>query len=193
MYPGEDVVVTEKLHGTWCAMGRQNGEWIVTSKGMSSRGLAFKLDEGINDGNLYVKTFRKYQDRIDTFGEWDFFILGEIYGKGVQDMQYDTTEPEFRVFDVFYGSVGLGYYLNNKMARVMVNFDWVPVLYEGPFDKETILSVTKGTSEIATHIREGVVVKPLIERKETDLGRVILKSVSDEYLLRKNKNATEYQ
>ena len=192
---GEEVVVTEKLHGTWCAMGRQDDKWIVTSKGMSARGLAFKLDEGTNDNNLYVKTFRKYQKELENILFDNFFVLGEIYGKGVQDMQYDTVGPEFRVFDVYQGTVGQGDYLDHPLAKDVVqdHFNYVPVLYEGSFDKETILSVTKGTSEIATHMREGVVVKPLVERKESDLGRVILKSVSDEYLLRKNKNATEYQ
>jgi hypothetical protein len=35
-------------------------------------------------------------------------------------------------------------------------------------------------------------MKPLEERRDDELGRVCLKSVSDKYLLRKNKNATEY-
>jgi len=40
------------------------------------------------------------------------------------------------------------------------------------------------------HIREGVVIRPSIERYEYKLGRVQLKSISEKYLLR--KNATEY-
>ena len=131
---GEDVVMTEKLHGTWCAMGKQDGEWIVTSKGMSSRGLAFKLDENINDGNLYVKTFRKYQHTLELIDFVpNFFIVGEIYGKGVQDMQYDTTEPEFRVFDVYKGLAGQGEYMNYNDARFVTDvvFDWVPSSLDG--------------------------------------------------------------
>jgi hypothetical protein len=41
------------------------------------------------------------------------------------------------------------------------------------------------------HIREGIVMKPTKERVEPELGRVILKSVSEAYLLRKG-NITEY-
>jgi len=33
-------------------------------------------------------------------------------------------------------------------------------------------------------MREGVVVKPLFERYDDEIGRVALKSVSEEYLLR---------
>jgi len=36
----------------------------------------------------------------------------------------------------------------------------------------------------AGHMREGVVVRPLHERNDPDVGRVILKSISPDYLLR---------
>ena len=70
----------------------------------------------------------------------------------------------------------------------------------GLYNKDTVLDMSKGNSSLATHMREGVVVKPMVERKDVELGLyvktfrkyVILKSVSDAYLLRKNKNATEY-
>jgi hypothetical protein len=42
----------------------------------------------------------------------------------------------------------------------------------------------------AKHIREGVVVTPVVEREDMRLGRVALKSVSEKYLLR--KGGTEY-
>jgi hypothetical protein len=44
----------------------------------------------------------------------------------------------------------------------------------------------------AVHIREGIVVNPVEERYDLNIGRVILKSVSATYLLRKGKT-TEYQ
>ncbi|MYG14266.1 MAG: RNA ligase (ATP), partial [Gammaproteobacteria bacterium] len=40
------------------------------------------------------------------------------------------------------------------------------------------------------HMREGVVVRPVAERESPGLGRVILKSVSGDYLTR--KGGTEY-
>ena len=53
---GEPVSVTEKLHGTWCCLGRHPDHGsMVTSKGLSSRGLTLIID-GANAGNLYVKT-----------------------------------------------------------------------------------------------------------------------------------------
>ena len=41
-------------------------------------------------------------------------------------------------------------------------------------------------------MREGVVIKPTTEREDMFLGRVILKSKADRYLLRKG-NSTEFE
>lgn len=64
----------------------------------------------------------------------------------------------------------------------------VPVLYVGEFNKEVLEEYTNGFETISgteSHIREGIVIKPLKERYEHGLGRVLLKSISEHYLLRK--------
>lgn len=44
--PGEYVVITEKLHGTWCCFGSHpDYPYIVTSKGLSGRGLIFSISK----------------------------------------------------------------------------------------------------------------------------------------------------
>ena len=68
----------------------------------------------------------------------------------------------------------------------------VPQIYVGPYSKEVVEQYTDGTNiEGGFNVREGVVIKPVIERRDDELGRVILKSVSEKYLLRKG-NVTEY-
>ena len=68
----------------------------------------------------------------------------------------------------------------------------VPELYVGPFSKEVMMEHTDGMTVVGSsvHIREGIVITPTTERTDTELGRVVLKSVSEKYLLR--KNGTEY-
>jgi len=56
---------------------------------------------------------------------------------------------------------------------------------------ETVAARTAGRSTLAGHIREGVVIEPLAPRLHDELGRVMLKSVSPDYLTR--KSGTEYQ
>ena len=59
---------------------------------------------------------------------------------------------------------------------------------------EKVEEYTTGKKTLRTNsnqIREGIVIRPLNERYEDDLGRVMLKSVSEAYKLRKGET-TEY-
>lgn len=56
---------------------------------------------------------------------------------------------------------------------------------------EEYTSGTESVSGTGACIREGIVIKPLVERRDETLGRVILKSVSEAYLCRKG-NTTEF-
>ena len=69
----------------------------------------------------------------------------------------------------------------------------IPLLFRGTFNKEVIKSFTIGNTAIGTNpsqLREGCIVKPVKERNNIKIGRAILKSISEEYLLR--KDATEF-
>ena len=194
---GEPVYFTEKIHGTWCAMGIYHGDHIVSSKGISARGLAFKLGAEQNENNLYVRTYRQYREQLEHFrlmGGWNtMFLLGEVYGKGVQDLTYGAEKPQFRLFDVIVADATGTRYLNLKLMMNLAEtcgIPTVPIVYQGPFSKEALDIHTNGKSTLADHIREGVVIKPVVEGNDIHIGRRILKSVSENYLLR--KNATEY-
>lgn len=202
---GEEVIMTEKLHGTWTCLGYHPAVGnVVTSKGLSGQGLAFKFNEA-NKDNLYIRTLESTKkstergieetiiarmiDVIDSAAE-PFYILGETFGRGVQDLTYGTTKPEFRVFDIYRGEPGKGSYVNyDDLVRLCnkLEVELVPLVYRGPYSKAKLLEMTSGKETLsgkATNIREGVVVKPVIERHDDTIGRVQLKSVSDAYLLR---------
>lgn len=199
---GEMVAITEKLHGTWACFGYHPDieHPIVTSKGLSAQGLAFKMTEE-NDNNLYVRTFRyKVERELDMLKSAHpgkpVYILGEIYGQGVQDLHYDAAEPEFRIFDIYIGTPGQGIYMDAPSVSMgwwqtdEVGVPTVPSLYVGPYSKDLLDEHTSGQTTLGECIREGVVIRPLLERRHDDIGRVILKSVSEQYLLR--KGGTEF-
>jgi RNA ligase (TIGR02306 family) len=208
---GEEVVITEKLHGTFCCLGYVaaldkeeflDGHFFAFSKGQGADGLVFQNSE-VNSGNLYHKTLLKYHDKFTDFltdrytlmtGSVFIFIMGEIYGKGVQDLTYGTTEPEFRFFAVAVrNKQGELRYLSEKtLEYVSKYFERVPVLYRGPFSNEKVTELRDGKTILGgVNIREGVVVTPVEERTDPTIGRVALKAVSPDYLLRKG-NATEF-
>ncbi len=63
----------------------------------------------------------------------------------------------------------------------------VPLIYRGPWSKAVLdLKNGKTTLSGADNIREGIVIRPVKERYDHKVGRVILKAISEEYLLRKN-------
>lgn len=210
--PGETVVVTEKLHGTFCCLGLRRTdpgaepEGVVSSKGHLSNGLRFDLDSPDNIDNLYVKAWRRHEEgireafdaRCGTDGPFEMYLLGEICGPRVQDMSYGLTEPSLYLFDVRQ-SDGYQDWETVQTVAETAGINTVPELWRGPWSPELLDDHTDGQSQLAGHHREGVVARPAASRYDTGLehpsgrgpGRVIFKSVSARHLLR--KGGTEYQ
>jgi RNA ligase (TIGR02306 family) len=206
---GEEVVFTEKIHGT-CTIGTfvpdskkhlrkedmYEGCWAISSKGLSKKNLFFKENEKNSSNNLYVKSLNldirkaisnKYKDSTELVT-----VVGESFGK-VQDLRYDVPETvSFRLFGIKVGEAYLNF---DELVEVSkeLNITLVPILYRGPFSQKVLEDHTKGKEQVsgnAVHLREGLVVYPIIERTSEEIGRVILKSVSDDYLSR--HNGTEF-
>lgn len=220
-----EVEITEKIHGTWCCIGFYpetihselfgDGNVIITSKGLSAKGLAFKNVPN-NERNTYVRAFNNIFDTshlnygldsailetlknvIDEAENLDYnlpiFFLGEIFGQGIQDLSYGFKENQFRLFDVFIGYPnGQGRYLfpneMNQLREVFPKLSRVPVLYRGALTHDVIEEYTNGMDTLnGYNIREGIIIKPFYDHNLSfpDLKRVILKSVSEAYILRKN-------
>lgn len=200
----EPVVMTEKLHGTFMAFvvlpqamageRHEEGIFLISRKGLLEQGLALKHNEA-NANNLYLRAARQYglYDRLRRFSyaiTEPLYLMGEVYGD-VQDLKYGHKKGEvgFRVFDM---CMGRDHFLNDAQLDQFcrhLGLNRVPVLYRGPFSQETLMRHTEGRETVSGggfNIREGVVVRPLKERCDPILGRVILKSVSQAYSLRKN-------
>jgi len=192
------------------------GKLIVTSKGLGARGLAFKYDAEANENNLYVRVARHYslENRITSIfrktlfptglvgseeGE-PVFVLGEIYG--IQDLKYGAKVDKnidigFRVFDIYIGVPERGRFLSDSQldkACAALDLPRVPIIYRGPYSANILQEHTDGRETVSgkdLHIREGIVVRTQIERTDSKLGRVQLKSVSEKYLCRRGET-TEY-
>lgn len=202
----EELVFTEKIHGTWCCLGHHpdHPSPIVTSKGQSSKGLVLKHGE-MNVNNLYMRTWAQHCDAFEKIRQHaapdgqPFYLLGEIYGRGVQDLHYGEEKPMFRVFDAFVGYPNDGrpypgnFLCYDDLVSVVNGMvPMVPLLYRGRMKREALEEHTNGKTALGGgNVREGIVIRPVRERDTLAFGRVILKSVSDAYLLR--KNATEFE
>jgi RNA ligase (TIGR02306 family) len=204
---GEEVEFREKLHGVFTgvsvipssealpeAFGSDHNV-IVYSKGLGAQGMAFA--DTVDNAKLpHVKAtaaLRAKLEEIAASEDLPLTVMGETFGPGVQDLHYGS-QVQFRIFAACRGYRGDQKYLDADDLRALagrLGVEMVPVLYRGPFSWEVLAEHTSGpTAMDAKHIREGVVVTPVVEREDMHLGRVALKSVSEKYLLR--KGGTEY-
>jgi RNA ligase (TIGR02306 family) len=127
-------------------------------------------------------------------------LFGE--GLGVQDLKYNQTgnDAAARFFDLRFTEYETGErtwapFSSTTYFLSQMDLPAVPTLHLGPFSQETLDFYTNGKETVTgkqTHVREGVVVQPMIPREHEEIGRVILKSISPDYLLRKG-DATEYE
>lgn len=217
--PGDEVSVTEKLHGT-CTLAtvemtkEDNGyavsNVIVTSKGFAEKNLALTEAED----NLYWRAVNTFPVRelalktAENFGSTVDIeavgVYGETYGAGIQDLSYGATKNAFgfAVFDIFVKTVGgEGFWVRSKDVQEMtkeVGIPVVPVLFEGPYDIEHIASIASGKEQMSgteANLREGVVIRSANEDLKVDAfgngHRKIAKFVTEEYLTR--KGGTEFQ
>lgn len=182
---GEEVVVTEKIHGTNCRLGLIEGEWMAGS--MSVRR---QRPEDFSQ-SLYWQPMAlpDVQELLSHLGEThrQVILFGEVFGSKVQNLNYGQVGTlGFRAFDVLAD----GKYLNaDDFAVLCAQYEVlaVPVLYRGPYRLDTVKALSEGPTTLsADHIREGVVVRPVIERTDPKLGRVCLKYIGDPYLFAKN-------
>ena len=208
---GEQVFITEKLHGILTgavllpAVDAIDGEqFFVFGKGIGRDGLAF-IDDEANCNNVYLKAAHKWQlkkklsELASRLGvtEVPVFIIGETVGMGVQDLGYGM-KPDYRVFAMGTGYRGRESYLSYLTAlehAEALGLKWVPELYRGPFSSKVLNKVISGKETLSgqsLHIREGGVIEPETPRTAPELGRVILKAISPDYLKRPG-STTEYQ
>ena len=125
-------------------------------------------------------------------------IFGEVFGAGVQDLTYGADGRRetlgYAVFDVSAEIDGTPRWLD-PAELLDGELPLVPRLYEGPYDVERVLEVASGRETVSgrqLHLREGVVIRPAVERYSAVTGgRAIAKAVSPAYLTR--KGGTEYE
>lgn len=203
---GEQVLVTEKIHGTnfrcgWLPFVARS--WWHKVRGwfganphyefvFGSRNVQLQdrpREKTFYTDNVYLSTVNKY--KLRTKVPMGMVIYGEIYGPDIQKgYHYGTAagHSQLAIFDVWRD----GKYLAADLARFTLERMGlgelaVPLLYVGPFSMDRIRELTSGDSVLAPsqRVREGVVVRPLQE-EVSHCGRKLLKSISSEFLLSKH-------
>lgn len=190
MAEGEIVVATEKLHGTNCRVGfvTTAGEMVLMA---GSRGLRRKMPppEALAQNTYWfphtLPGVAALLQALAQQGHQQAVLFGEVYGSGVQAYTYGKAAIAFAAFDLMVD----GQYCNyDDFCGLCDQYgvDRVPIVDRGPFSLAMIQQLSDGKSLVGGHQgREGVVVRPTIERQDSKIGRVILKYIGDHYLFGK--------
>lgn len=209
---GEEVVINEKLHGSNARASLLPYNANTTFKKiLKFLKLAPKAQKCYGSNNVQKQVYqgRKkhfYEDDVwaNTFNKLDVFnklklgetVFGEIIGPGIQaNYTYGLKEHRFVLFDVkVLQPDGTQIWLNPDDVEQFAKergFEYVPVAYKGPYNKELAYSLTKGPSlyDPKTKVREGIVIKAK-ESYNVDGNKKALKWVSEDYL--DDKNNTDF-
>lgn len=184
----EKVWVSEKLHGTSARYALQDGKFLIGSR---NRQLKYPLEEGRPMTSAYIKVFERenlgqklLQLQNEFPGSSMVSLYGEIAGPGIQGntFRYGQEVPTFFLYDINVDGKYVDY---SDFVRLSTKHEirTVPILAENIEIKEAFTMV-EGNTTLDTHIREGIVIKPMKEKFVRSLGRVVLKIVSKEYLLK---------
>jgi RNA ligase (TIGR02306 family) len=182
----EEVVVTEKLEGTNYS--------IIYYPEEDKFDVCFRTCS-IKESDNYYWHVTKKQNMIDLIKKASTFsntkqhiaFRGEIIGPGIQGNIYNLKEIEVRIFDIQKD----GNYLDHDdYYKIITEFDIPnpPILYIGLLkdylNGESIQSKSNGKSALnLCTLREGIVIKPKKNFHSFNIGRMILKQRSPEYLV----------
>ena len=198
------VVVTEKIHGMNASFAYVraytdpiSGKEHEAAFHVMSRKVNFKreriglLNEDIDfQTNAFYSIADKYDlenqlKRYSDTNKCDVVIRGEIFGKGIQDLEYSMDGIDFRLFDVQFEKGKYADWVDVFTTAIVLNLKFVPVLYQGKYNVNKIKELAEQKSTICpSQISEGVVVRCETETKLPSGERKILKLLSSAYVLR---------
>lgn len=185
---GEEVIVTEKLHGASSRYAFHNDTfWVGSRKQMK------KLDST----NIWTRIAEKYGLEAKLRDHPGVGLYGEVFG-WVQDLRYGHSQNQFSlaIFDVYDIVKGKFYDYDDAKAFVdLLGLPYVPFLYRGPWSTEVVVPLAEGQTTIndTPHVREGFVVKPVRERWNERVGRVILKMHGEGFLIKDGARDSAYR
>lgn len=188
-FVAEGIVV----HNTNVRIGITDGVRKTTGSHKHMRKEMMPEDMAVN-WYWYPWTIPAFNTMMEELGKQykQVVVYGETFGP-VQFLKYNSHDKlDYRVFDIM---IDFEYVNYDRMMEICERYgvQTVPLVARIPFSLDKVKKHSEGKTLIngADHMREGVVVRPVIERKHPKIGRVILKYISDSYLLNKHAAKTD--
>jgi hypothetical protein len=190
LYKSQDILLfkeayaLEKIHGTSASIIFENNTVRFFSGGEKHEKFV-----ALFDAEFLLKTF---QDNFEIDADGEVVIYGEAYGGKMQAMSHTYGKDlKFIVFDVKVGHSWLNVPIAENVAKKFnlefVHYEKIPTdlaAIDAQRDADSVQAIRNGVGP--GKMREGVVLRPLIEVKKNNGERVICKHKRDEFKERQN-------
>lgn len=180
----QPVYVSEKVEGSNFSVTFDGARFYVNQR-------RFTIDPIEGNEHTWWKV-AKEQGLMDFVGRLNaeyntaITVYGEMTGPGIQGNIYKLPKHEVKVFDI---KVGAGFmnakdFLDTTEKQGIITapnlgiFDNIDAFLAG----KSIIEASHGESKLYKTLREGIVIKPLIEQEIHKFGRLILKQRDPIYL-----------
>jgi len=199
LVPGEEVIITEKIHGSNARFIYLDGHMYAGSrrlwKSEKSQCVwrqALAQNPWIEEWCRAHEGWALYGEVVPTQGKYDYgfkhgavgFFVFDIRNPFGEWIPYEDMEALYYTHDVEEQQNWDGRKIEFTGKELVQNLNWVPILYRGAFTPTVATACAEGPSTVpdAKHVREGCVIRPMQERTSHNLGRVQLKVVSNTFL-----------
>jgi hypothetical protein len=177
--PGEDVVITEKIHGSnfRCVFmpGFGKGKFYVGSRKLWKRAKSSNVWRKAAKENPDLERWCRDNPKYTLYGEVVPTQKGFDYGA-------TPEHPRVLVFDIRDSE---GNWVPKTQARLMTegySIEWVSLFAVGGWNPEVATTLVEGKTQAGgNHIREGVVICTVPDRYVRECGRAQLKVISSAY------------
>ena len=175
-----EVIVMEKMEGTNHSAGKNE-----TGIFVNQRNNSIVEDKGVNS---YWQVARDtgLLEKIQSSSEKDLSVMSEFCGPGVNGNIYKLKKHTLYTFDVKVNFRWLDFDNFEKFTKSN-DLLIAPILFRGTLrdflNGKTVQEASDGFSVVnPEQLREGIVIKPVIEQRHPKLGRLIIKQRSPKYL-----------
>lgn len=196
--PDEYVAITEKVHGANARFAHWGGQMCVGSHRCwwDRPGAEGKTNFWWEVATAPIalangKTLEEQLQHPDVKDKLGFY--GEVYGRSISDLRYGMgANVGVAMFDIIdLKTQKFLDYPDFLAVCAGLKLETTPCLYTGQFKDADVFALAEGPTEIgpegqpAPHMREGVVVRQLLEHPDEHIGRLCLKLHGQGFLLRK--------
>lgn len=187
------VYITEKVEGSHFAISLDaDGVYTVCSRNCTIERDGDKPNTWLDVAETWggkerldrVRTYLKEQGYVHAAGT--LTLRGELIGPGIQGNIYGLNSPKVLFFDLEINQQPVPPSLFIE-AMSALGIETVPLLeYDVHLETwlagKSLLDASTGQSVLAQTLREGIVVKPMVEQRDSAMGRLFFKARSLAYL-----------